>query len=67
MRSQENKALKLIEEIDWEQLKIQKAELLSLAGSEELDGLLNLIDALQDFAVDELGVPEEDVFNITKE
>ena len=32
--------------------------------TEEVDGLLSLIDALQDFAVDVLGVPESEVFSL---
>ena len=34
---------------------------------DDLDGILNLIDALQDYAVDELGVPEMHVFDFELE
>lgn len=34
---------------------------------ENLKGVVNLIDSIQDFAVDELGVDENEVFNLTGE
>jgi hypothetical protein len=59
--------------IDWADLKVQKAELLqtidNLEGTENgsaenLYGILHLIDSIQDYAVDELGIPEKDVFDL---
>lgn len=59
-------ALKLIRGIDWSLLREQKNYLLyhNPRGTVEVDGLLSLIDALQDFAVDVLGVPESEVFSL---
>jgi len=55
--------------IDWIELRAHKAELLNIRGRirghetrEALDGVIHLIDALQDHAVDHLGVAEEEVF-----
>jgi hypothetical protein len=61
--------------IDWTDLRTQKGTLLILIAEMEkqgkdvtdLDGILNLIDALQDYAVDELGVPEMHVFDFELE
>ena len=65
-----------IQKIDWKLLREQKHTLLSYIKysyytsepiskkDEHLQGLVHLIDALQDFAVDELGIPEEDVFKL---
>lgn len=57
-------ALRLIHGIDWPLLREQKNYLLyhNPRGTVEVDGLLSLVDALQDFAVDVLGVPESEVF-----
>lgn len=44
---------------------IQEAENIDNLGMVyDLTGLLNLIDDLQDYAVDELGFSEEQVFNL---
>jgi hypothetical protein len=56
--------------IDWVALKNQKLTLLNAidmylpyhTASNDLTGILHLLDAIQDFAVDELGIPEKDVF-----
>lgn len=63
-----------IEKIDWELLKKQKATLLGVISENdnadvvnELEGLINLIHAIQDYAVDELGVEENVVFELTQE
>lgn len=67
-------ALRLLVEIDYELLRGQKAWLLEQLfergwpdGCEEGDGLLCLIDAIQDFAVDRMGKPEREVFNLEDE
>jgi len=49
--------------INWEELKKQKLWILQHDGPEP-DGLLSLIDAIQDYAVNRLGVPESEVFNL---
>lgn len=66
-----------IKGIDWELLKTQKASLLATITylennkvpqlPEDLEGILSLIDALQDYAVDELDVPENTVFDLTED
>jgi hypothetical protein len=57
--------------IDWERLRDQKSCLLGVIDCYEslnpriafrLEGLLNLIDALQDYAVDVLGVNSDIVY-----
>lgn len=54
--------------IDFALLKKQKEELLRVSflkgvNENELEGILNLIDYIQDTAVDVLGYPEDEVFN----
>lgn len=63
-----------IEKIDWELLKKQKATLTKVVFNtqdgevwDDLEGLLNLIDAIQDYAVEELGLDENYVFELTQE
>lgn len=55
----------MIKTIDWNQLRDDKERLISLniTHPHDFDGLVNLIDAIQDYAVDVLGVSEEEVFN----
>ena len=61
-----------IENIDWFLLARQKETLQNLYDmfenderiSEDLDGIINTIDAIQDYAVDELGVEESEVFDL---
>ena len=56
--------------IDYPALRDQKLTLLEVMTRhddepeviDKLQGLLNLIDAIQDYAADELGIPEEDIF-----
>lgn len=56
-------ALKLIRGIDWPLLRKQKEYLfLFPPQTTSCGGLISLINALQDFAVDVLGVPESEVF-----
>jgi hypothetical protein len=57
-------ALKLIRGIDWPLLRKEKNYLLYRNPREtvEVEGILSLIDALQDFATDILGVTESEVF-----
>lgn len=59
----------LLAGIDWELLRQQKAWLLDVAVDADVDedvdaqeGLLNLLDNIQDFAVDSLGLSEAVVF-----
>lgn len=69
---------KFIANIDFTTLRTQKTTLLYLIEnakkhnldshmSDDLDGLVNLIDALQDYAVDELGIPAMSVFDFEAE
>ena len=60
-------AMRLIQNINWEKLKAQKTALLEVFAEGKVDGLINLLDAIQDFAVSELGVPEEKVFQLDEE
>jgi len=62
--------------IDWSELRAQKTSLIEIIAElekkkdirfEELDGILNLVDSLQDYAVDEMGVPEMSVFDFEDE
>lgn len=58
-------------DIDFDELKKQKALLAKTINESdenlaELDGILHLIDSIQDYAVDELGMDEEEVFNFTE-
>lgn len=61
---------------DWALLREQKNELVLLSVTEHLlspkqyealDGILNLIDAIQDYAVDVEGFTEQEVFNFENE
>jgi hypothetical protein len=65
-----------IKNIDFDKLKAQKKILLNMmqdwsesddprnrSDSREAEGLLNLIDEIQDYAIDILGMKEHDVFN----
>jgi hypothetical protein len=64
-----------IENIDWTDLRTQKTLLLETINNdavspehkEGLEGILALIDALQDFAVDEMGISEMHVFDFELE
>lgn len=59
-----------VNKMDWSLLREQKQTLLELTSKfeedsveyEHLNGIVELIDAMQDFAVIELNVSEEDVF-----
>ena len=60
--------------IDFAVLKTQKTailnirkEVLSQEQWEALEGLINVIDAIQDHAVDELGYDKDEVFNFTQD
>jgi len=68
-------ALELIKNIDWSELRNQKTVLLEVINhiiqanksckeSDALNGILSLIDSLQDFAVDELGMDESEVYHL---
>lgn len=51
-----------LKRIDLEELKKQKDFLLS-SEAPEAEGLLSIVDAIQDYCVDVLGIAEELVFN----
>jgi hypothetical protein len=60
--------------IDWDYLRHQKRELLKVIrernqpdGDDYLNGIVHLIDSLQDYAVDELGLNEKNVFDLNDE
>jgi hypothetical protein len=63
------KALDLIEAIDWVKLRHQKKALIMVISNSvdyttksRLNGILDLLDNLQDFAVDTLDKNETDIF-----
>lgn len=63
-----------IGKIDLPMLKDQKralysirSEVLSEEQEDALTGIINLIDAIQDYAVDVMGVPKNEVFNLTED
>lgn len=63
-----------IGKIDLPMLRDQKTAILLIRSevlSEEqeyaLTGIINLIDAIQDYAVDVMGVPKNVVFNLTED
>jgi hypothetical protein len=51
--------------MDWRLLRKQKQWLME-QHCEEAEGILNLIDTLQDYAIDEMGVDEYVVFGETE-
>lgn len=64
-----------VEKIDWSELRNQKRLLLQTINNdavspehkEALEGILSLIDAAQDYAVDEMGINEIHVFDFEQE
>lgn len=66
-KTNQDKALELINNIDWDKLKKQKTLIYTLPISDEREGLLALLDSFQDFAVDVLGMHENVVFNFTED
>jgi hypothetical protein len=62
----------ILEKIDYKLLREQKADLLSIISDknvsekqmESLDGIIILIDNIQDYAVMELGISSKTVFNL---
>lgn len=55
--------------IDWQQLRDDKELLISMniTNPHNFDGVIHLIDAIQDQAVDVHGISEEEVFNFDRE
>ena len=66
-------AEKVIRNIDWDKLKTQKEFLLHAITKEtgmahdSLNGIIHLLDAIQDCAVDYLGIEEAKVFNLSND
>lgn len=64
--------MELLENIDWVELREQKEVLLNVIKyfektpviTDKLDGIVSLIDNLQDFAVDVLEIDDATVFNL---
>jgi hypothetical protein len=56
-----------IQQIDWRLLRQQKEWLMNHSKSVEATGLLHLIDAIQDEAVDQFGFTEREVFGRVEE
>jgi uncharacterized protein YeeX (DUF496 family) len=70
-----NKIKKFADNIDFKLLKKQKIRLLLIANGEpvktpkqieEIEGAIAMLDAFQDFLVDECGIPHEQVFPLKK-
>lgn len=61
LREQKRELSIFIQDIDWER-GIQNVPQLSF-----LEGIIYLIDAIQDYGVDEMGISEEEVFNLNPE
>ena len=60
--------LEFIKNIDWNLLREQKAYLINTGiETEPMDGIIHLIDALQDYSVDTMGLSEKEVFDLTPE
>ena len=65
----------LINEMDFDLLRQQKETLIRLTNSniityaecEDIEGIISIIDKIQDFAVDEMGIDENIVFNFDNE
>lgn len=67
---------KFIQEINWELLREQKEVIENLVKNlptldrwmleENLNGIIHLIDAIQDYAIDDLGFKEETIFKSIK-
>jgi hypothetical protein len=67
------KCPEFIKRIDWRLLREQKRYLLELSSPligiftekeyNAFEGIINLLDSIQDYAVDECGIDENDVFN----
>ena len=60
--------------IDFGQLREQKVALLGINAKvlskdqyEALEGIVNLVDSIQDYAVDKLGYKAQEVFRLTDE
>lgn len=66
-----------IQKIDWKLLREQKSVLLGIIltfgglpltnKDEYLMGIVHLIDAVQDYSIDEMGLSDKEVFNLTPE
>jgi len=46
---------------------VEKSNVVSQDQYDSLTGILHLIDSIRDYAVDELGYDENEVFNLTEE
>lgn len=63
-----------LQKTDWTSLRTQKSALIEVMNTvttveqaQQLEGILGFLDAAQDYAVDEMGVPEMHVFNFEEE
>jgi len=63
-----------VTQIDFSELRIQKRELLRVIaernlpdGEDDLDGIVHLIDTIQDYVCDVLGYNEHEVFDLEDE
>lgn len=54
-----------VQEIDWKLLNKQKLFLINLDKTDETEGLINLIDAIQDYVVDVCELPDKLVYEFT--
>ena len=63
----------VLDTIDYPKLKAQKQKLIYVTDDsdltqetrDELQGIINLLDSIQDFVVDVMGKPESEVFKLT--
>ena len=57
---------RVIENTDWDLLRKQKLTLIDKSGNNDICGILNFIDALQDALVEDKIVSEEEMFGKTE-
>jgi len=69
-----NQAPEFLQKIDWALLREQKRAMADITVWNSmgmpypiLDGVIELIDAIQNYAVDVMGLSDKEVFNLTEE
>jgi len=68
-----------LQKIDWSLLRVQKQELINISDFIEashypiksqidtISGIISLIDTIQDYSVDVMGLSETEIFNLSEE